>query len=114
MRYLVLDEMSMEDLTKIKNEDLAVHAEERTKGNIPKHIVADHIVHGDLPQFTQNLRMLKIYETNDPKQLANIDALWGAMDLKTWKRWIVPISEFDPARKMPWPAFSEYRKRLKR
>ena len=109
MKYLVFDEMSIEDMAKTTEKDTAVHAEERKKGNIPKHVLPDHVLHGDLPQFTQNLRFFKIYETDDPKQLANIEALWGAMDLKTWKRWIIPISELAEFS----PAFRQYKKRLK-
>jgi hypothetical protein len=109
MKYLVFDEGSYEEMSKITQKELAIHTEERKKGNIPKHVVADHVLHGDLPQFTQNYRVFKIYETDDPKQLANIEALWGAMDLKTWKRWVIPISDsagFDES-------FNQYRKKLK-
>jgi hypothetical protein len=112
MKYIVFDEMSAEDIGKMTEKDLAVHVEERKKGSIPKHVVPDHILHGDLPQLTESFRFFKIYETDDPKQLENIDALWSAMDMKSWKRWIIPISEMDPTRKVPWPAYSQYKKRL--
>ena len=108
MKYLVFDEMSKEDYDKVLPLR-QVHADERAKGNLPTHVVGDHFVHGDLPQFTQSLRAFKIYDTDDPKQLSNIDALWTASDLKSWKRWIIPITDATDFH----PAYEEYAKKVK-
>jgi hypothetical protein len=74
MKYIVFDEMSKEDYDKVLPKT-QIHAEERDKGNLPPHDFPDHILHGDLPQMTQSIRVFKIYEADDPKQLANIEAL---------------------------------------
>jgi hypothetical protein len=108
MKYLVFDEMSKVDYEKARA-NVQVHADERKQGNLPTHVVPDHVLHGDLPQFTQNIRVFKIYETDDPKQLANIEALWTANDLPTWKRWIIPITALGDFS----PAFEGYKKRMK-
>jgi hypothetical protein len=94
MKYLVIDEMSKEEMAKVvTSPNVALHTEEREAGNIPPHVLGDHIIHGDLPQLTQNYRAFKIYETDSPEQLSNIDALWTVFELKTWKRWVIPITE---------------------
>jgi len=108
MKYIVFDEMSAEDYDKVRV-NVQVHADERKRGNLPPHVVPDHILHGDLPQFTQSIRVFKIYETDDPKQLANIEALWTANDLKTWNRWIIPITDATDFH----PAYEQYKKNLK-
>ena len=92
MKYLVFDEMSKADYDKV-SANVQIHFDEREKGNLPPHLVPDHFIHGDLPQFTQSIRAFKIYETDDPQQLANIEALWTANDIPSWKRWIIPITE---------------------
>jgi hypothetical protein len=108
MKYIVFDELSKEDYDKVLP-NRQVHDEERAKGNLPPHVVPDHILHGDLPQMTQSMRVFKIYETDDPKQLANIEALWTASDLKTWKRWIIPITEATDFH----PVYEQYKKKMK-
>jgi len=108
MRYLVFDEMSKEDYDKI-SVNVEVHNEERAKGNLPPHVVPVHFIHGDLPQFTQSIRAFKIYETDDPQQLANIEALWSVNNLKTWKRWVIPITE----RPAMVSAYERYQKKVK-
>jgi len=110
MKYLVIDEMSKEDFAKaITSPYLHLHAEEREKGKIPPHVLSDHVLHSDLPQLTQSYRAFKIYETDDAEQLSNIDALWTVFNLKTWKRWVIPITE---ANKFG-PAYTEYKKKAK-
>jgi hypothetical protein len=108
MKYLVFDEMNKADFDKV-SANVQTHFEEREKGNLPPHTVSDHFIHGDLPQFTQSIRAFKIYETNDPQQLANIEMLWTANDVKSWKRWIIPITE----RTMMASAYERYAKKLK-
>lgn len=94
MKYLVIDEMDKEELANvITSPNVALHAEEREAGNIPPHVLGDHVIHGDLPQLTQNYRAFKIYETDSPEQLSNIDALWSVFNIKSWKRWVIPITE---------------------
>jgi len=108
MKYLVFDEISKADWDKILV-NIDVHNEEREKGNLPPYIIPDHILLGDLPQFTQPMRSFKIYETNDPKQLANIEALYTANDVPSRKRWIIPITELAEF----LPAYEQYKKKLK-
>jgi len=108
MKYLVFDEISREEMDKT-TPNLQVHIEEREKGNIPPHVFPDHILHGDLPQFTQSMRFFKIYEVDDPKQLTNITALYSANNLKTHKRWVIPITELNEFR----PAYEQYKKKMK-
>jgi hypothetical protein len=91
MKYLVFDEISKADWDKLVA-NLDVHNEEREKGNLPPYLIQDHILHGDLPQFTQPIRSFKIYDTDDPQQLANIEALYHNNNLPTRKRWIIPIT----------------------
>ena len=110
MKYLVIDEMSKDDFTKaITSPNLQLHTEEREKGNIPSHVFPDHMLHGDLPNLTESTRFFKIYDADDPKQLANIDALWTVFDAKTWKRWVIPISEMSAFGQ----AYNEYKKKAK-
>jgi hypothetical protein len=110
MKYLVIDEMSKEELAKVvTSPNVALHAEEREKGNIPPHVLGDHMIHGDLPQLTQNYRAFKIYETDSPEQLSNIDALWSVFNIKTWKRWVIPITETG----LFTAAFDKYKKKVK-
>jgi len=91
MKYLVFDEISKANWDKVVT-NIDVHNDEREKGNLPPYVIADHILHGDLPQFTQPIRSFKIYDTDDPQQLANIEALYIANDVPTRKRWIIPIT----------------------
>lgn len=110
MKYLVIDEMSKEDFTDaITSPHFQLHAEEREKGKIPPHVLPDHILNGDLPKLTQSMRIFKIYETEDTEQLANIDALWTVFNLKTWKRWVIPITELNKF----GIAYIEYKKKAK-
>ena len=91
MKFLVIDELGREEMDKlVKN--LSLHQEARKKGELPKLLFLDHVLHGDLPQLTQNMRWFKIYETDDPKQLANVEALYMAANFKSWKRWVIPIT----------------------
>jgi len=108
MKYLVFDEMSKEDYDKV-SVNIQIHAEEREKGNLPPYVVPDHFIHGDLPKFTQSIRAFKVYETDDPQQLANIEALWTANEVKSWKRWIIPITE----RPAFVSAYERYKKKVK-
>ena len=107
MKYLVFDEMSKDWDKAVEN--IHIHAEERGKGNLPERIFPDHTLHGDLPQLTQQLRGFKIYETDDPKQLTNIAALYTACDLKTWKRSVIPITDTSDF----YPACDQYKKKVK-
>jgi hypothetical protein len=108
MKYLVFDEMSKADFDRILA-NIQVHNEEREKGNLPPYIVPDHILHGDLPTFTQPMRSFKIYDTDDPKQLANIEALYAANDVPSKKRWIIPISALTEF----VPAYEQYKTKVK-
>jgi hypothetical protein len=110
MKYLVIDEMSKEEMAKVvTSPNVALHAEERDKGNIPPHVLGDHVIHGDLPQLTQSYRALKIYETDSPEQLSNIDALWTIFNIKTWKLWVIPITEAS----LFTSAYDKYKKKAK-
>lgn len=108
MKFLVIDEVSRDEWDKmIKNRPL--HAEAREKGEIPELIFPDHVIHGDLPQLTQNGRGFKIYDVDDPQQLVNVEAIYAVADLKTWKRWVIPITE-----NAAWsPAYEKYKKKAK-
>ncbi|MHA2217674.1 MAG: hypothetical protein ACXACY_17205 [Candidatus Hodarchaeales archaeon] len=110
MKYLVIDEMSKEDFTRIMAADATqIHGTEREKGKLPPHVFPDHFLHSDLPQLTQSVRFFKIYDTDDPTQLSNVDALWTTFNAKTWKRWLIPITEIGPFTS----AYNEYKKKVK-
>ena len=108
MRFLVIDEANLDEMEKmLKNRD--VHAEARKKGELPTLFLPDHALHGDLPQLTQNMRAIKIYETDDPQQITNVSTLYAAIGVKTWNRWVIPITESSHG----WTVYEKYKKKVK-
>jgi hypothetical protein len=96
MKYLVFDELSREEWDK-QVESRPLHREERKKGNLPKLVLGHHVLHGDPPKMTKSIRLVQIYETDDPNQLTDAEAVYMATNLETRKRWIIPIT---PAMKL--------------
>ena len=49
MKFLVIDEMSKEDFTRIMAADATqIHGTEREKGKLPPHVFPDHFLHRDV------------------------------------------------------------------
>ena len=108
MKFLVIDEGDPDELdAMMKNRP--IHAEARKKGELPTLLFPDHTLHGDLPQLTQRMRGMKIYETSDPQQLVNVAAIYTAMGLATFKRHVIPITEASGF----WSAYEKYKTQVK-
>ena len=96
MKYLVFSEFSREEWDKLSESGKKIWAErEKVPDKYPKQIFPDHGILGDLPTFTEDIRGFTIYETDDPQQLKNVVAFWTAQGIKSFKRWFIPIHEFD-------------------
>ena len=108
MKYLVIDEGDPEELD-LMLKNLPIHTDARKNEEIPTLLFPDHTLHGDLPQLTGRMRGFKIYETDDPQQLMNITAIYAAIGLKKFKRWVIPITEAGGF----WSAYQKYKKKAK-
>jgi hypothetical protein len=96
MKYIVFTEFSNDDWDKLSEGAKKIWTErEKAPDKYPKKIFPDHFILGDLPTFTETIRGVTVYETDDPQQLKNVIAFWTAQGIKSVKRWFIPIHESD-------------------
>jgi hypothetical protein len=96
MKYLAFMECASEEVEVMTEKGKAIWAERETAPDkYPKKIFQDHYLLGELPKLEEGIRVMTIYETDDPEQMANLVAYWEAQKpgLKTMKRWYIPLTE---------------------
>ena len=100
MKFLVFGEYGPEDAKATFEEDAILRAErERHPGKYPKITMDVCLLGADLPKLTEGVKWVGVGEVDDPKQLADDQAYWLALqpDVKTFKTWVVPLTEFNEA-----------------
>lgn len=94
MKYLVFTEFSQEEWDTLSESAKKIWSErQQVPDKYPQKIFPDHFILGDLPTFTEDVRGVTVYDTDDPQQLKNVVAFWTAQGMKSVKRWFIPIYE---------------------
>ena len=96
MKLLVFSECSPEDWDVLLKVD-AVYQANRANfpEKYPRYVLKTSFIGADLPKLTQQIRIVDVYEVENPEQLTNYWVHWNTQlfQAKSYRKWLIPLQE---------------------